>query len=108
MKHFHSLLAAVSAVCTLVSASPVQTTSISTSNPFKNLNFFVSPVYREEVLKASLTFVKQGKWELASRATYVATKVGTFLWVSDTASVPDVGDWLKEATLVEKLTGKKQ
>ncbi|KAG8785721.1 hypothetical protein FRC15_000806 [Serendipita sp. 397] len=108
MKHFHSLLAVVSAVCTLVSATPVQTSSISTSNPFKNLNFFVSPVYREEVIKASITLAKQGKWDLASRATYVATKVGTFLWVSDTATVPKVADWLKEASLLEKLTGKKQ
>ncbi|KAG8799425.1 hypothetical protein FRC16_005114, partial [Serendipita sp. 398] len=108
MKHFHSLLAVVSAACTLVSATPVQTSSFSTSNPFKDHSFFISPRYREEALQASVTFAKQGKWDFANRATYIATKVGSFVWVADNAAVPSVTDWLKEASLIEKVTGKKQ
>ncbi|CCA66672.1 probable cellulose 1,4-beta-cellobiosidase II precursor [Serendipita indica DSM 11827] len=121
MKHFHSLLAFVTAVCTLVSASPTPPgppgppspptppgSSITTSNPFTGHDFFVSPVYRKEAGEAAVTLLKQGKFDLANRASYVAAKIGTFLWVSDTATVPKIGDWLKEAALVQSLTGKKQ
>ncbi|KAG8830595.1 hypothetical protein FRC17_004667 [Serendipita sp. 399] len=108
MKHFHSLLAVVSAACTLVSATPVQTASISTFNPFKDHTFAISPIYREQALKASITFLKAGKLDLANRATYVATKVAAFSWIAHTTDVPKLRDWLKEANLVQTLTGKKQ
>ncbi|PVF93598.1 putative cellulose 1,4-beta-cellobiosidase II precursor [Serendipita vermifera] len=114
MRHFHSLVTVITALCGITSATPLlesrapPTSSISTSNPFSDHHFFISPVYRSEVLQASAKIAKTGSLTLANRALYVATKISTFLWISDTATVSKLSGWLTEAALVQKLTGKKQ
>ncbi|KAG6852356.1 hypothetical protein C0991_000416 [Blastosporella zonata] len=52
--------------------------SISTSNPFLGHDYFVSPVYRPEVLRAAANLTERGQFQLAAKALKVATS-GTSL-----------------------------
>ncbi|KAF8058671.1 putative cellulose 1,4-beta-cellobiosidase II precursor [Lyophyllum atratum] len=82
--------------------------SISTFNPFVGHEFFISPVYRPKALKAAANLTARGEFALAKKAVKVATSISSFLWVSDFATVPNIANWLREAELTQKITGKKQ
>ncbi|KIM28657.1 glycoside hydrolase family 6 protein [Serendipita vermifera MAFF 305830] len=116
MKNLQSLITLAVALSGIAFATPVveerapskNVTSISTTNPFTGFEFFVSPVYREEILNASSQLSHSGNTTLAKQALTVATKISTFLWISDTATISKVPSWLKEAQKIQKATRKKQ
>ncbi|KAF5369175.1 hypothetical protein D9615_009976 [Tricholomella constricta] len=106
-----SSLLVTSSILSLAAASlgaATGTQSISTVNPFLGHQFFVSPVYRPKVLKAAASLTARGEFALAKKALKVATEISSFLWVADFAAIPNIANWLREAELTERLTGKKQ
>ncbi|PVF92826.1 putative cellulose 1,4-beta-cellobiosidase II precursor [Serendipita vermifera] len=115
MRHFHSLLTAVTAVCGIVSATPLlenrgeSASSITKSNPFSGHQFFISPGYRSETQAAATEIANSGNSTLAKRALYLSKNVSTFLWLADNAGpTTNLNGWLTEAARVQKQTGKKQ
>ncbi|KIM28658.1 glycoside hydrolase family 6 protein [Serendipita vermifera MAFF 305830] len=116
MKNLQSLITLAAALSGLASATPLvetrspskNVTSIATVNPFSGFNFFVSPVYRQEALEASAKLALHGNFTLSKKALTVATKISTFLWLSDTATISQIPSWLKEAQKIQQLTRKKQ
>ncbi|KAG8716720.1 hypothetical protein FRC09_015323 [Ceratobasidium sp. 395] len=106
MKNLSFIAATAATLVAGVSSSPL-TPRQTDVNPFAGKTFYESPYYRAEV-EAEITKLKAaGKTALAAKAAEVA-KVSTFIWISDTKAVPSISTYLKDASAIQKKTGKKQ
>ncbi|CAE6519565.1 unnamed protein product [Rhizoctonia solani] len=103
-----SLVAATAATFVAgVSATPLVPRQTTDTNPFAGKTFYESPHYRTSIEAEIARLNAAGKSELAAKAAKVA-QVPSFIWISDTAAVSTISGYLKNASDIQKSTGKKQ
>ncbi|CAE6502751.1 unnamed protein product [Rhizoctonia solani] len=103
-----SLVAATAATFVAgVSATPLVPRQTTDINPFAGKTFYESPHYRTSIEAEIARLNAAGKSELAAKAAKVA-QVPSFIWISDTAAVSTISGYLKNASDIQKSTGKKQ
>ncbi|KAG9092219.1 hypothetical protein FRC07_011708, partial [Ceratobasidium sp. 392] len=106
MKNLSLIAATAATLVAGVSSSPLAPRQTDV-NPFAGKTFYVSPYYAAEVAAEIATLKAAGKTALAAKAAEVA-KVSTFIWISDTKAVSSISTYLKDASAIQKKTGKKQ
>ncbi|KAK2007309.1 endoglucanase-6B [Colletotrichum eremochloae] len=111
--HFASVLAVLSAFGA-VSASPrhgIQDhryrRAVASSNPFDGRKLYANPEWAEKLEKTHSAFVSKGDTENAGKIRTIQN-TGSFVWVSNTASLPDIDTAIKNARAAQQKTGEKQ
>ncbi|KAK1980221.1 endoglucanase-6B [Colletotrichum cereale] len=111
--HFASVLAILSAFGA-VSASPrygarghhFRRTAAS-SNPFDGRKLYANPEWAEKLEQTYDAFVARGETENAGKVRTIQN-IGTFVWISNTASLPDIDTAIEGARAAQAKTGEKQ
>ncbi|KAG8684621.1 hypothetical protein FRC08_013596, partial [Ceratobasidium sp. 394] len=106
MRNLSFIAATAATLVAGVSSTPL-TPRQTDVNPFAGKTFYESPYYRAEVEAEIAKLNAAGKAELAAKAAQVA-KVSTFIWIADTKAVGSISGYLKDASAIQKKTGKKQ
>ncbi|PGH16518.1 hypothetical protein AJ79_01623 [Helicocarpus griseus UAMH5409] len=106
-----SLFTAASASLATASVLPRQDTSSypthDRGNPFIGKSYYVNPAYAEKLNTTLNSFLAKNDALNAAR-TRAALNVGTFVWVSNMASLPNIDAAIEGARAAKEATGKDQ
>ncbi|GKT66914.1 glycoside hydrolase family 6 protein [Colletotrichum tofieldiae] len=114
--HFTSILTILSTLGA-VSASPrygarghhfrrAQSSNDST-NPFEGKKLYANPDWAEKLEQTYDAFVAKGDSENAGKVRTIQN-IGTFVWISNTASLPNIDTAIERARTAQEKTGEKQ
>ncbi|KAK1854679.1 exoglucanase 3 precursor [Colletotrichum chrysophilum] len=115
--HFASILTLLSALGA-VSASPrwgvrghhfrrQGSVTNDTTNPFTGKKLYANPDWAEKLEQTHDAFVAKGDSENAGKVRTIQN-IGTFVWVSNTASLVNIDTAVERARAIQKETGEEQ
>ncbi|KAI0345296.1 cellobiohydrolase II [Trametopsis cervina] len=89
---------------TSASTGPTSTPTPSANNPWTGYQIYLSPYYASEVAAAAKSISDS---TLSAKAASVA-KIPTFTWLDSVSKIPDLTQYLSDASALGKSTGTKQ
>ncbi|OZJ03993.1 hypothetical protein BZG36_04040 [Bifiguratus adelaidae] len=100
---FLSLIAACGLVSSVLAAP---TPDVIKGNPFSGVNFYVNPLYTQEVSQSLKVLTQEKEWSLDAQAAVVGL-TSTAVWLDSHVKVPSISYHLENSLVQAKLTGKK-
>ncbi|GJC87292.1 1,4-beta-D-glucan cellobiohydrolase CEL6B [Colletotrichum liriopes] len=114
--HFASILAILSTLGA-VSASPRYgarghhfrraRSSNDSTNPFEGKKLYANPDWAEKLEQTYDAFIAKDDIENAGKVRTIQN-IGTFVWISNTASLPNIDTAIERARTAQEKTGEKQ
>ncbi|PGG96144.1 hypothetical protein AJ79_09710 [Helicocarpus griseus UAMH5409] len=95
------------AIAGLVSGRP-HLSARQDANPFEGRQLFVNPTYAESLETTKASFTQAGDTENAGKVQFVQERVGTFVWVSNIASLGNIDEAITSARATQESTGQEQ
>ncbi|WYZ46662.1 hypothetical protein EsH8_IX_000887 [Colletotrichum jinshuiense] len=78
-----------------------------TTNPFEGKKLYANPDWAEKLEQTYNSFVEEGDSENAGKVRTIQN-IGTFVWVSNTASLSNIDTAVERARAIQKKTGEQQ
>ncbi|KAK6218451.1 endoglucanase-6B [Colletotrichum tabaci] len=78
-----------------------------TTNPFEGRKLYANPDWAEKLEETHASFAAEGDAENAAKVRAIQD-IGTFVWISNTASLPAIDAAVERARAVQAKTGEKQ
>ncbi|GJD03571.1 glucanase [Colletotrichum higginsianum] len=78
-----------------------------TTNPFEGRKLYANPDWAEKLEETYASFAAEGDAENAAKVRAIQD-IGTFVWISNTASLPAIDAAVERARAVQAKTGEKQ
>lgn len=78
------------------------------ANPFEGRQLFVNQNYTAKLEETREAFLAAGDDVNAGKVQYVQESVGTFVWISNIASLGDIDGAIESARAVQQETGEEQ
>lgn len=86
---------------------PRQNDNTNYPNPFQSRQLFVNPKYSESLEQTKNFFLNAKDAGNAGKIQFVQERVGTFVWISNVASLQDIDKAIESARVTQRGTGQE-